>query len=64
MVLFFLVNPATVRAMGMTGLLNASQMPELVADDVVNSALACFNTSLPRLLPAYRLRLVIRPPGQ
>ena len=52
MVLLFLVNPTTVKAMGMTGLLNAPEMPELVADDALNSAPACVNTSLPRLLPA------------
>jgi 3D (Asp-Asp-Asp) domain-containing protein len=52
MVLLFLVNPTTVKAMGMTGLLNAPEMPELVAVDTLNSAPACINTSLPRLLPA------------
>ena len=38
--------------MDMIGLMNAPQMPELVASSGVISAPACVNTSLPRLLPA------------
>ncbi len=52
MVLLFLVNPATAKAMGMTGLLNAPEIPVLLADGIIFSADRDAESNESRLIPA------------